>query len=162
MSGYLHLRFAEKEQIPGLRAEGLSWSAIARWLGQHPSAITREVKRNALPSGGYQPVYAEGCYSSAPPEAIPCPAPAHLPFIPTAPSVPPCSRRLRASRRWRGDGLRPPLTATALGSLPNPQVGTEGWFADEQRDGRGTLNPRSCSYPHWIARRLFSARKRTH
>jgi IS30 family transposase len=60
MSGYSHLSFAERERIAVLRADGLSWRAIARRLGRDPSAITREVKRNALPSGGYQPVYAEG------------------------------------------------------------------------------------------------------
>lgn len=62
MSGYSHLSFAEREQIAVLRAHGLSLGAIARRLGRDPSAISREVKRNALPSGGYQPVYAEGCY----------------------------------------------------------------------------------------------------
>jgi len=35
-------------------------SAIAQRLGQDPWTVTREVKRNLSPSGGYQPVHAEG------------------------------------------------------------------------------------------------------
>ena len=34
MSGYSHLSFAERERIAVLRADGLSWRAIARRLGQ--------------------------------------------------------------------------------------------------------------------------------
>jgi IS30 family transposase len=52
---------AEREQVASERAHGRSWSAIARQLGRAPSTITREVRRNALPKGGYQPVHAEGC-----------------------------------------------------------------------------------------------------
>ncbi len=62
MSSYSHLTLPEREQIASGRALGESWSAIARKLGRAPSTITREVARNALPKGGYQPVYAEGCY----------------------------------------------------------------------------------------------------
>lgn len=62
MSDYTHLSFAEREQIAWFRAEGLSLTAIAGRLGRAVSTITREVGRNALPKGGYQPVYAEGCY----------------------------------------------------------------------------------------------------
>jgi hypothetical protein len=35
-------------------------SAIVHWLGGDPWTITREVKRNHLPSGGHPPVHAEG------------------------------------------------------------------------------------------------------
>ena len=45
-----------------MRATGLSLSAIGRRLGRVASTISRELRRNALPKGGYQPVYAEGCY----------------------------------------------------------------------------------------------------
>jgi IS30 family transposase len=36
--------------------------AIARQLGRAASTISRELRRNALPKGGYLPVQAEGCY----------------------------------------------------------------------------------------------------
>jgi IS30 family transposase len=36
--------------------------AIARQLGRAASTIGRELRRNALPKGGYLPVQAEGCY----------------------------------------------------------------------------------------------------
>jgi IS30 family transposase len=45
-----------------LRAEGLSRRAIAARLGRAGSTISRELRRNALPRGGYLPVHAEGCY----------------------------------------------------------------------------------------------------
>src|ERR671933_1873696 len=45
-----------------LMAEGLSLRAIARALGRAASTVSRELRRNALPKGGYLPVHAEGCY----------------------------------------------------------------------------------------------------
>jgi len=45
-----------------LKAEGLSLRAIAARLGRAASTISRELRRNALPKGGYLPVHAEGCY----------------------------------------------------------------------------------------------------
>ena len=45
-----------------LKAEGLSLRAIARRLGRTASTVSRELRRNALPKGGYLPVHAEGCY----------------------------------------------------------------------------------------------------
>jgi transposase, IS30 family len=36
--------------------------AIARGLGRAASTVSRELSRNALPSGAYRPVHAEGCY----------------------------------------------------------------------------------------------------
>ena len=62
MPSYTHLTLAEREQIASERAQGRSWRTIARILGRAPSTIIREVTRNALPKGGYRPVYAEGCY----------------------------------------------------------------------------------------------------
>jgi IS30 family transposase len=44
------------------RAEGLSLRAIARQLGRAASTVSRELRRNLLPKGGYLPAHAEGCY----------------------------------------------------------------------------------------------------
>ena len=46
-------------------------SAIVHWLGGDPWTITREVKRDILPSGGHPPVHAEGCYLVRRPPAKP-------------------------------------------------------------------------------------------
>ena len=62
MSGGTHLTFEERERLAASRAEGLSLPAIARQLGRAASTISRELRRNALPRGGYLPVHAEGCY----------------------------------------------------------------------------------------------------
>src|SRR5512134_51108 len=62
MAGGTHLTLAEREQLAALKAEGLSLQAIARQLGRAASTISRELRRNALPKGGYLPVHAEGCY----------------------------------------------------------------------------------------------------
>src|SRR3712207_1349235 len=62
MSGGTHLRLEERERLAALRAEGLSLRAISRRLGRAASTISRELRRNALPRGGYLPVHAEGCY----------------------------------------------------------------------------------------------------
>jgi transposase, IS30 family len=62
MAEYGHLSFAEREQIALLRVEGLSLAAIARRLGRVGSTISRELRRNTLPKGGYQPIYAQGSY----------------------------------------------------------------------------------------------------
>src|ERR671917_53110 len=62
MSGGTHLRLAEREQLAALKAEGLSLRSIARALGRAASTVSRELRRNALPRGGYLPVHAEGCY----------------------------------------------------------------------------------------------------
>ena len=62
MAEYGHLSFAERELIAILRVEGLSLAAIARRLGRVTSTISRELRRNVLPKGGYQPIYAEGSY----------------------------------------------------------------------------------------------------
>lgn len=62
MSGGTHLRLEERERLAALRAEGLSLRGIARGLGRAASTVSRELRRNSLPKGGYLPVHAEGCY----------------------------------------------------------------------------------------------------
>ena len=62
MSGGTHLRLEERERLAALKAEGLSLRAIAARLGRAASTVSRELRRNALPKGGYLPVHAEGCY----------------------------------------------------------------------------------------------------
>jgi IS30 family transposase len=62
MSGGTHLTFEERERLAAFKAEGLSLRGIARELGRAASTVSRELRRNALPRGGYLPVHAEGCY----------------------------------------------------------------------------------------------------
>src|ERR687884_1429604 len=62
MAGGTHLELAERERLAALKAEGPSLRAIARALGRAASTVSRELRRNALPKGGYLPVHAEGCY----------------------------------------------------------------------------------------------------
>src|SRR5689334_5151693 len=62
MTGGTHLTLEERERLAALKAEGLSLRGIARALGRAASTISRELRRNALPKGGYLPVHAEGCY----------------------------------------------------------------------------------------------------
>src|SRR3954454_14233282 len=61
MSGGTRLELAERERLAALKAEGLSLRAIAAKLGRAASTVSRELRRNALPKGGYLPVHAEGC-----------------------------------------------------------------------------------------------------
>src|SRR5918994_974284 len=62
MSGGTHLTLEERERLAASKAEGLSLRAIARRLGRAASTISRELRRDALPRGGYLPAHAEGCY----------------------------------------------------------------------------------------------------
>ena len=62
MSGYSHLSAEERDQLADLKAEGLPLRAIARALGRAASTISRELRRNALDSGGYRPQLADGSY----------------------------------------------------------------------------------------------------
>src|SRR3954463_3350835 len=62
MAGGTHLELEERERLGGLKAAGGSRRAIARQLGRVASTVSRELRRNALPKGGYLPVHAEGCY----------------------------------------------------------------------------------------------------
>src|SRR5437764_12636873 len=61
MAGGTHLELGERERLAALKAEGLSLRAIAARLGRAASTVSRELRRNALPKGGYLPVHAEGC-----------------------------------------------------------------------------------------------------
>ncbi len=62
MPKYSHLTSEERDRIAELKAAGAGVGAIARTLGRAASTISRELSRNALPSGAYRPVHAEGCY----------------------------------------------------------------------------------------------------
>src|SRR3954452_812725 len=62
MAGGTHLELEERERLAAVKAEGMSPRAIARELGRAASPISRELRRNALPKGGYLPVHAQGCY----------------------------------------------------------------------------------------------------
>ena len=62
MSDGTHPTLEERERLAVLKAEGLSLRAIAARLGRAASTISRELRRNALPRGGYLPAHAEGCY----------------------------------------------------------------------------------------------------
>ena len=54
MRAYSHLSEQERDQIAAQRAAGRSLGAIARQLGRAKATISREVRRNALPSGRYR------------------------------------------------------------------------------------------------------------
>ncbi len=62
MPSYKHLTSCERDQIAALRAAGADAGAIADALGRHRSTIVRELKRNALPGGGYTSRHADGAY----------------------------------------------------------------------------------------------------
>jgi Transposase and inactivated derivatives, IS30 family len=62
MRSYSHLSEDERDQIGVLRAAGRSMGAIARALGRAKATVSRELQRNALPSGGYSPLHAAGAY----------------------------------------------------------------------------------------------------
>ena len=62
MRSYSHLSEDERDQIGVWRAAGRSIGAIARALCRAKTTISRELQRNALPSGGYSPLHAAGAY----------------------------------------------------------------------------------------------------
>lgn len=62
MQCYSHLSEDERDQIGILRAAGRSMGAIARALDRAKTTISRELRRNGLPSGGYSPFHADGAY----------------------------------------------------------------------------------------------------
>ncbi len=62
MAGGTHLTLEQRERLAALKAEGLSLRGIARELGRAASTVSRELRRNVLPKGGYLPAHAEGCY----------------------------------------------------------------------------------------------------
>ena len=51
-----------KETRSAFCGRGASMGAIARALGRAKATISRELQRNALPSGGYSPLHAAGAY----------------------------------------------------------------------------------------------------
>jgi IS30 family transposase len=53
MRSYRHLSEDERDQIGIWRAAGRSTGAVTRALGRAKTTISRELQRNALPSGGY-------------------------------------------------------------------------------------------------------------
>src|SRR3954454_7095188 len=62
MAGGTHPELEERERLAAPKAEGLSPRGVARALGRAAPTVSREVRRNAPPRGGYLPVHAEGCY----------------------------------------------------------------------------------------------------
>src|SRR3954467_848740 len=62
MPGYSHLLDDERDQIAALKAAGRSIGAIAKAVGRAKSTVSRELRRNALPSGRYSPLHAAGAY----------------------------------------------------------------------------------------------------
>jgi IS30 family transposase len=62
MRGYSHLLDEERDQIAALKAAGRSIGAISKALGRAKSTVSRELRRNALPSGRYSPLHAAGAY----------------------------------------------------------------------------------------------------
>jgi IS30 family transposase len=62
MPAYSHLAEDERDQIAVMRAAGLSISGIARALRRDKSTVSRELRRNSLPSGRYSPLHAGGAY----------------------------------------------------------------------------------------------------
>jgi transposase, IS30 family len=62
MPAYSHLLDEERDQIAIMRAAGRSICAIAMTLQRAKSTVSRELRRNALPSGRYSPLHAAGAY----------------------------------------------------------------------------------------------------
>ena len=62
MPSYVHLSSLEREQIAVFHAAGQSNADIAKVIGRSPATISRELRRNTLPSGAYSPQAADGAY----------------------------------------------------------------------------------------------------
>lgn len=62
MPSYSHLSSWEREQLAALKAAGTSGNFIAKALGRSAATISRELRRNCLPGGGYSPRQAHGAY----------------------------------------------------------------------------------------------------
>src|SRR3954463_6491824 len=107
MAGGTHLELEERERLAAPEAEGLSLRAIARQLGRAASTISRELRRNALPKGGYRPGHAPGC----PLARLPAGARGGRP-----PGAPPAPGRPRARRAAR------PLRARAPAGRLDPRA----------------------------------------
>lgn len=57
--GYAHLSDLERNCIAYYYQQGLSFSAIARLIERHVSTVSREIKRNQMKNGKYDPSYAQ-------------------------------------------------------------------------------------------------------
>lgn len=62
MGKYRHLTPEDREQIAILRSAGWTMGAIAASIGKSCATISRELRRNALDSGGYSARIADGAY----------------------------------------------------------------------------------------------------
>ncbi|MEM7523042.1 MAG: helix-turn-helix domain-containing protein [Pseudomonadota bacterium] len=62
MRSYRHLTRDDREQIAGMLAAGLPQRQTAEAVGKSKSTIRRELRRNALDSGGYSAGIADGAY----------------------------------------------------------------------------------------------------
>ena len=62
MGSYSHLTRDDRDQIAGMLAAGLSQGQMAKAVGKSKSAISRELRRNALDGGGYSAAVADGSY----------------------------------------------------------------------------------------------------
>ena len=62
MGSYRHLTRDDRDQIAGMMAAGQPQSRIAEAVGKSKSTISRELRRNALDSGGYSAAIADGAY----------------------------------------------------------------------------------------------------
>ncbi len=60
MPSYSHLLAEERDHIAALKAAGRSIGTIAKAVGRAKSTVSRELRRNALPSGHSSPLYAAG------------------------------------------------------------------------------------------------------
>ncbi len=58
---YDQLDLDERIEISRLHADGRSRRAIGRMMGRDPSTISRELRRNSLPKGGYKTASACRC-----------------------------------------------------------------------------------------------------
>ena len=56
---YDQLDLDERIEISRLHADGISRHAIGRMMGRSASTISRELRRNSLPKGGYKPASAD-------------------------------------------------------------------------------------------------------
>ena len=69
MPAYSHLLDQERDQIAVMRVAGHSISAIAKALRRAKSTISRELRRNALPSGRYSPAEPINCAGGVKPSS---------------------------------------------------------------------------------------------
>ena len=64
MRGYQQLSVEERIKIEALLGAGLIPKEIAQQLGRNPSTISRELRRNRSPDGGYEAAKAQQCKQS--------------------------------------------------------------------------------------------------